>query len=255
MRPDPPYRVFLGFDPNEMRAHNVATTSLLERSNRDQLQVNRLCRITLQGQYTRPTTRMPNGQLFDELSGAPMSTEHAIARFFVPYLCGYQGWALFTDGDVLFREDVRHLFDLADDRYAIQVVQHRPLLEEGQKKAGQIQQAYPRKNWSSVMLWNCQHPANIALTTDVCNIWPGRELHAFTWLDDELIGVLPERWNYLVGVNPIQPDPAIVHYTLGTPDTAGCEDVHFADEWFDMARVLGYRFPKVGVSSATGTKS
>lgn len=181
-----------------------------------------------------------------------MSTDHAIARFFIPYLCQYQGWALFTDGDVLFRDDVLQLFALADERYAVQVVQHPPLLEEGDKKAGHVQQSYRRKNWSSVVLWNCGHQANRVLTIDVLNAWPGRDLHGFTWLADDLIGELPARWNHLVGVNPPSADPAIVHFTKGTPDMPGHEADAFAGEWMSTAKTLGYF--KDGVPSASVTK-
>jgi hypothetical protein len=180
---------------------------------------------------------MPNGQYYDEISDAPMSTDHAIARFFVPYLCGYKGWALFTDGDVLFRDDVRHVFAMADSRYAVKVVKHPPLLVEGQKKDGHIQQAYPRKNWSSVVLWNCGHQANRALTLEVVNSWPGRDLHAFQWLEQYEIGDLPSRWNYLEGVSFHQSMPALVHYTLGTPDVPGHEHAAFAEEWLSFATV------------------
>lgn len=249
MPPDRPYRVFFGFDAAEMVACNVAMTSMLERTSRSEVHADRICRLSLLRDYHRPTTTMPSGQLFDEISGAPMSTDHAIARFHVPRLCGYQGWALFCDGDVLFRADVRELFALADDRYAVQVVQHPPLLEEGEKKDGHVQQAYPKKNWSSVCLWNCGHPANQALTLDVLNSWPGRDLHAFRWLTDDLIGELPPTWNYLAGVSAPQVDPALVHFTLGAPDVVGHERDAFADEWFDVAKMAGYRF-KAGVLRA-----
>jgi hypothetical protein len=233
--------VFLGFDAAEMRACNVAETSLYAHSSRSAVTVTRVSRSRLGSLYTRPTSRMPNGQLFDDISGAPMSTGHAIARFFVPLLCDFEGWALFTDGDVLFREDVRQVFALADERYAIQVVQHPPLLEEGDKKAGHVQQAYHRKNWSSVMLIQCGHPANRALTVDVLNAWPGRDLHAFRWLSNDLIGALPARWNYLNGVSAPQDDPALVHFTLGCPDVPGHEHDAFSDEWYGMARGAQYR--------------
>lgn len=240
MLPKPPYRVWIGFDAAEMQACNVATQSLLRLTSRREVRVDRLCRLALRGNYRRPTTVMPNGQLFDEVSGAPMSTDHAIARFFVPWLSDYQGWALFTDGDVLFREDVRQLFAQADERYAVQVVQHPPLLEEGEKKDGHIQQAYRRKNWSSVALFNCGHPANRALTLDVLNSWPGRDLHAFNWLSDDLIGALDMRWNYLAGVSAPQADPALVHFTLGVPTVHGHEQDAFADEWRSVAGMAGY---------------
>lgn len=233
-------KVFLGFDPAEMRACNVAQTSIWLQMHA-RASIDRLCRLSLWRYYTRPTSRTPSGRLYDELSDAPMSTDHAIARFFIPFLMQYDGWALFTDGDVLFRRDVSDLFALADPRYAVQVVKHGPLLEEGTKKDGHIQQAYPRKNWSSVMLWNCGHQANKALTLDVLNAWPGRDLHAFRWLTDDQIGALPASWNHLVGVEPHDPDADLVHFTLGTPDVRGHEADPFAEEWWAVAKTAGYR--------------
>jgi lipopolysaccharide biosynthesis glycosyltransferase len=202
--------------------------------------VKRISRLTLLKDYNRPTTMLPNGQLFDEISDAPMSTAHAIARFHVPRLCEYSGWALFTDSDVIFREDIANLFALADPQYAVMCVQHPPLLKQGNKKDGHIQQAYPRKNWSSVMLFNCGHSSNQALTLDVLNAWPGRDLHAFRWLQDHEIGALPARFNWLVGVSAPDPNPAIAHFTLGTPDVSGHENDPFAAEWFSCARVAGF---------------
>jgi len=236
---DPPYRLFIGADAHEDRAVAVALASMAQYTNPHDVEVTHLNRQMLGALYHRPTTTMPNGQLFDDISDAPMSTDHAIARFFVPYLCGYQGWAVFVDGDVLFREDLRRLFQMADPRYAVKVVQHPPLLVEGAKKAGHVQQVYPRKNWSSVVLWHCGHPANLALTIDVLNTWPGRDLHAFSWLpDDRLIASLPDRWNYLLGVSPPNRLPALVHFTLGTPDLREYEEPeHFwCDQWHAVAR-------------------
>lgn len=238
--------VFIGSDPAEARAVDVAEYSLFRHAARSTVRSTRLSMQSLMGRYTRPTSTMANGQLWDDISGAPMSTSHAIARFFVPLLCDYSGWALFTDGDVLFREDVHLLFALRQDQYAVMTVQHPPLLDEGQKKAGHIQQAYPRKNWSSVMLINCGHLANRALKAGLLNTWPGRDLHAFTWLGEHEIGALPARWNYLVGVNPPDPNPAIVHYTLGTPDLDGHQQDPFASEWRTAARVAGYLGAQVG---------
>lgn len=236
-------RVFIGWDPHESQAFNVARTSLLEhaamhhnikRLSLDELQAAKL--------YTRPTHRLANGQLFDAISEAPMSTGHAIGRFFVPYLCGYRGWALFTDGDVLFREDIARLFSVADERYAVMCVQHAPMPEAKEKKGGHVQLLYSRKNWSSVMLFNCAHPANEQLTIDLLNKWPGRDLHAFDWLEDEEIGELNPGWNYLVGVTQPMPDTVqLAHFTLGVPTVPGHERDPFADEWRQVSQRAGYR--------------
>lgn len=242
------FRVFIGFDANEMQACNVATTSLFQHASRSEVRVERICMLSLHGRYTRPTTRLPNGQLFDVISDAPMSTDHAIARFWIPALTGYDGWALFVDGDVLFRADVVQLLGFAESQYAVRVVQHPPLVDESTKKDGHIQQAYPRKNWSSAILWNCGHPANQALTPDVLNAWPGRELHRFGWLRDDQIGALPANWNHLVGLSAPSPDVALAHFTLGTPNIAGHEHDPFADEWFAVSRAAGYRQQQQGAA-------
>jgi hypothetical protein len=133
---------------------------------------------------------------------------------------------------VLFREDVSALFALKDPQFAVQVVKHKPMPEQATKKDGHVQTAYARKNWSSVMLFNCEHPANRALNLNVLNTWPGRDLHAFKWLEDSLIGQLPSSWNYLVGVTRPMPKPvALAHFTLGTPDLEEHKSDPYADEW------------------------
>jgi hypothetical protein len=245
MRPDRP-QVWLGWDANEIRAYVVAEASLRHHCGHS-ADVHRVCRTGLWDLYRRPTSERPGHVLWDDISGAPMSTDHAIARFFVPFLMDYQGWALFADSDVLVRRDVRELFALADPRYAVQVVEHGPLRGEGVKKGHHVQMAYPRKNQSSVMLVNCGHPSNAALTLDVVNTWPGRDLHAFRWLRDDEIGPLPAAWNWLVGVSPPVADPALVHFTLGMPYLPGHGHDPYADEWYEVARLSGYRLPREAV--------
>jgi lipopolysaccharide biosynthesis glycosyltransferase len=226
-------RVYIGWDLRETLEYAVAVYSMRKESSIE-LDVRRISMVDLQrtGDYTRPTLEMSEGQWWDELSEAPMSTGHAIARFFIPHLCEYEGWALFTDGDILVRADVKDLFALADDDKAIMVVQHPPMPEQEIKKAGQVQTQYPRKNWSSVILFNCGHPANRFLSLDLLNRWPGRDLHAFKWLKDDQIGKLPAGWNYLVNVTRPVPDPVcLAHYTLGAPN------MPFAEEWWSVAKI------------------
>lgn len=243
MRPTPPCRVFLGWDASQMIAHNVAQFSL-QRNATVRCDVRRIAMPELRasGLYRRPTGHTEHGY-WDEISGAPMSTGHAIARFLVPALCHHEGWALFTDGDVLFRSDIAGLFSLADESKAIHVVQHYQFPNASVKMEGQTQTTYPRKNWSSVILFNCGHPANKALTVDLVNSVPGRDLHRFCWLQDNLIGQLPARWNVLIGEEDI-PDPGIAHFTLGLPNLKGFEHCDFSDEWYAFAKSCGYRLQR-----------
>jgi len=234
-------RVYIGWDPREELACHVAHRSLTEQSPQAEILPLELAPLRLRGLYYRPTSQTATGALWDAISGAPMSTEHAISRFLVPQLCRYAGWALFVDGDVLFRRPIEDLWALRQDRYALMCVPHPPFTDEhATKKDGQPNPTYRRKNWSSVMLFNCSHPANRLLTTGIVNEVPGRHLHAFGWLMDADIGALPSEWNYLVGVNPSMADPAIVHYTLGTPAMPTYAQSPFADEWYACARRAGH---------------
>lgn len=225
-----PVKVFIGYDPSEAWACRVARQSL-ESHTSVPLSIDRISMDDLEalGLYNRPTETR-KGKLWDAISEAPMSTRHAIARFFIPMLCGYEGIAIFTDGDVLFQKDIAQLIDLADSKYAVQVVPHEYEPSQSVKKSGDVQLRYRRKNWSSVMLWNCGHPSNKKLTLGLLNSLPGRDLHAFCWLQDSEIGFLPEEWNWLVGHSKAIP-PAIVHFTEGLPDKPGYEKTPYSKEW------------------------
>ena len=224
-------KVFVGYDRREVPAYQVCVASLVKRS-RIQLDVTPLVEPHLRalGIYTRLHEER-DGQLWDVISDAPMSTEFALTRFLVPHLAGYGGWALFCDCDFLWRADVAELLALADPRYAVMCVQHDHRPVEERKMDRQAQTHYARKNWSSLVLWNCCHKANRALTPALVNTAKGRDLHAFAWLDDEQIGGLPETFNWLEGWSSHDIEPAAVHYTRGCPDMPGYEDAAYADEW------------------------
>lgn len=231
--------VYIGFDKREATAFGVAAFSARARTNAPlPIRGIILDEVRQAGLYTRPTeVRFHPGSsgyhysLFDTISGADMSTEFAISRFLTPLLAK-RGWALFMDSDVLIRRSLTALFELADSDKAVMCVQHRHVPPVAATKMdGQAQERYRRKNWSSVVLFNCDHPANAALTLDLINHAPGRDLHAFCWLKDEEIGALPPEWNYLVGVSKEIEDPALVHFTEGFPLMDGYEHQPFADEW------------------------
>ncbi len=233
-----PWDVWIGFDPRDGAAFSVARASL--RRFHSHVPVSGLVLSTLRnrGLYLRET-EWRLGKLWDTISGAYMSTEFAISRFLVPELVrratrgnGSYGWALFMDSDVLIRGSLTPLFAGLDDEKAVYCVKHdyKPALDI--KMDGQVQTPYPRKNWSSVMAFNVDHPANKALDVALVNELPGRDLHRFCWLEDEQIGALDPKYNYLVGESKIEGDPQIVHFTNGTPDLAAFRDCEYADEWF-----------------------
>lgn len=233
-----PLPVYIGWDPREDDAYKVARDSILRHASRSVSIIPlMLYRLELAGLMRRPVRRLQKGkgmiikdgkierrvitsgqslQMWDEISDAPMSTQFANSRFLTPLLA-QTGWAAFLDCDVVALDDIAELFDLADPSKALMCVQHGKLQEEGTKMDGQIQTVYNRKNWSSVMLFNCDHPKNRGLTLDLINTRPGRDLHRFCWLDDDDIGSLPEEWNWLVNVQPRPKTPKIAHFTLGGP--------------------------------------
>jgi len=207
--------IFLGVDHREPKSLKAAENSLARVSPWADPVLLDAERLADRGLLWRPQDR--RGNVYDLISNAPCSTDFAISRFLVPILC-QSGWALFTDSDVVFMRDVRELFDLSDPSKAVMVVQHENVPESGTKMDGQVQTSYARKNWSSVMLFNCDHPANQRLTLHDVNSRTGRWLHRFGWLADSEIGALPAEWNWLVGVQAMPDNPGIAHFTLGTPE-------------------------------------
>jgi hypothetical protein len=228
------YSIWIGFEAREAAAFAVARASI-ERHMALPIPVRGLVLSTLrkQGYYWRRHSFTENGQLFDTISEAPMSTEFAISRFLTPLLAK-DGLALFMDCDVLIRSNLIELFEQMKDRYAVMCVKHEHDPDYTVKMDGQVQQKYARKNWSSVMLFNCKHPANKKLTLDMVNTLPGRDLHRFCWLEDDEIGELEPCWNYLVGHTTTYEcgrEPRIVHFTDGIPTMRGYEHCEYADEF------------------------
>lgn len=224
-----PIRIFVGFDGRRPTDYAATVRSILDHCPRAQITPLLLPHLRALGLYRRPTSEK-NGVLFDEISDAPMSTEFAISRFLVPFLCGHKGKAIFVDGDFLFRSDPSVLLDYVTADTAVAVVKHNHVDQSETKMDGQPQSNYYRKNWSSLIVFNCQHQGNAALTPEHVNSVPGRYLHAFVWLNDADIKEIPAEWNWLEGHDDNSVVPHAVHYTRGTPDVIGYE-LPFADEW------------------------
>ena len=231
--------IFIGRDKREPLSYEVTARSLLAHSSKKLLVIPlSMSELQRHGLYTRPTgTR--DGRLFDFISNLPMSTEFALTRFWVPYLCEYKGWALFVDGDWLFRDDVAKLFAYADPRYAVMVVKHFHERAETRKMDDQVQKQYPRKLWSALMLFNCGHRACRTLELDYLNHSHRHELHGFSWCHDDEIGELPMNWHV------VDMDVAGYHLTRGTPEL-GVWGSQFDDEW--MAYLEWDEFSKIDES-------
>ena len=231
-----PWSVWIGFDPREAAAFAVCRSSI-QSHFKAPIPVRGIVLSDLQkqGLYYRPTERRL-GRLYDVLSrrddyDGAMSTEFAISRFLTPYLAG-SGLAIFMDCDMLVRVDLSDVFrECAWGGKAVYCVKHDHRPDSDTKMDGQLQTKYLRKNWSSFMVFDCDHPANKALTVNKVNTMPGRDLHAFKWLDDEAIGELSPEWNWLVGHSSDNIDPKVVHWTDGGPWFDAFKSVPFADEY------------------------
>lgn len=221
-------RVFIGFDSRMPEVSNVLSHSIQARSSQP-VSIGLLSLSQLKDVFNRERNPL-------------QSTEFSFSRFLVPFLCEYQGWAIFMDNDMLVLDDIAKLWSLRDDRFAVQVVKHNHRPNEDTKFLGEKQTSYEKKNWSSVMLFNCAKCT--ALTPEYVNTASGLELHQFKWLgNDTLIGEIPHRWNHLVAYDPPNVDVSLIHYTLGGPYFEPTKNCEYADEWRrerdDMLRCAG----------------
>lgn len=208
-------KVFIGYDDREHEAFVVAAKTLRQVTNGEiEPEAIEASKLTDQGLLRRLADHR-GGQDYDLVSNATKSTRFAISRFLTPLLA-QDGWALFVDCDVVFREDPRHMLQEIDHDKAVHVVKHEYVSNAEWKMVNQRNTAYPRKNWSSVMLFNVDHPAHRRLSLRDVNERPGRDLHRFYWLHDNEIGSLDPRWNWLVGEQP-PAEGGIAHFTLGGP--------------------------------------
>lgn len=214
------FRIFVGYDKKEDIAFEVCKHSILSRAS-IKVEVIPIKQNELRDWeiYTRP---------IDNLS----STEFTFTRFFTPYLSGFSGKAVFCDCDFLWNCDAKEILDLFDDKYAVQVVKHNYIPKEQSKGTG-AQYNYPKKNWSSMVLWNCEAPSNMVLTPQFLNQANASTLHQFKWLRDEEIGEISHEYNWLENwyKEPKDGKPKIIHYTRGGVWFKEWQHVDYAEEW------------------------
>lgn len=216
-----PVKVFVGYDSREDIAWQVCRHSLLRHSD-DNIEVIPLRQSALRelGLYTRPLD-------------AGASTEFSLTRFLTPYLAAQRGWVIFCDCDFLFTTDIRNVLEGLDPTKAVYCVQHDYVPAHQVKMDGKRQATYPRKNWSSFMIFNCDHPDVRALTPAVVNSVTPAYLHRFEWVaDDDAIGSLEIDWNFLEGEYAMpRTTPRVIHYTNGGPWFEQWQNCDYADLW------------------------
>jgi len=166
------------------------------------------------------------------------SNNFIYSRFLTPYLCNFEGLALYADGDMVVNVDVAELLQIFDDTKAVQVVKHDYQTKSKFKYLGNKNENYPRKNWSSFILWNCAHEKNKILTPEFINNKDGSFLHRFSWLNDEHIGNLDKEWNWLATEYAQNNMAKVIHYTLGTPCFKEYHDSEMSQYWHSMYKKL-----------------
>lgn len=218
--------IYVGYDPNQDIAYKVCERSIYMH-NTGSISVKKINSDTITG-YERK---------YDPLASTPFT----YARFYIPYINDYQGASIFCDGDFLFLDNVQNLWNLFDSRYAVQVVKHDYTPTSTIKMDNKIQTIYPKKNWSSLIIWNNEHPKNKQLNLNVLNNASGSFLHQFQWLEESEIGELSHEWNWLVGwykeTNQFL-SPKALHFTEGGPWLKHSND-SYDRVWLDYKSLFG----------------
>ncbi len=207
----------MGFDQRESIAYHTFCQSVISRSSQP-LQFIPLAENTL--------------SMYEE-NHTDGSNKFVYSRFLTPFLLGYSGWAIFADGDMICQSDIAELWALRDESKAVMVVKHDYLTKKNSKYLGNKNENYPRKNWSSLVLWNCGHIKNKILTPKFIQSCSGAFLHRFSWLSDDLIGGIPITWNWLAIEYPENEDAELVHYTLGTPCFRNYSKTSMSEIWHE----------------------
>ena len=208
--------IFIGYDPREAVAFHTCVNSIIRHASVP-VSIIPLALNLLEG-YSETHKDGSNHFIY--------------SRFLVPHLMKFNGWAIFIDGDMILRDDIAKLWALREMNKDVVVVKHDYKTRMSEKYLGSKNEDYPRKNWSSVILWNCGSYPNRCLTPDFVMTATGADLHRFTWIKDERIGELPPEWNWLDIEYDWNPAAKLVHYTLGTPCFHEFADQgDFSNEW------------------------
>ncbi len=218
-------RLFAGFDSNEVAGYHTFCHSVITRSSQP-VSITPICKSTFPW-WARKNEVDHEG-----------ATEFSFSRFLIPYLCDYRGHAIFMDGaDMLCLGDIAELWEMRSHNHSVQVVKHPGYQPKRVKMWDQENRAYPRKNWSSVMILNCEYHHAHKLTPEYVANAPGSDLHQLVWTSSERIGELPAEWNVLVEEQVIPDNPKVLHYSLGLP---AIRDTEVSAIWHKEREAMNY---------------
>jgi hypothetical protein len=162
------------------------------------------------------------------------STEFSFTRFYVPLMSAYKGVSMFCDNDFIFRDDVAKIFKQLNDRDLVACVKHKYYESKSTKMDGIVNKAYPRKNWSSLMVFNNEKLKDI-LTKEYLDNASAADLHQLAWAENK-ISEIDKIWNHLVGEQDGSSNAKGIHFTNGGPWFKEYKDCEFANEW---RKILG----------------
>ena len=220
-------KIFIGYDAVESVAWHTLAHSIYAQSSRPVALIP-LNIKNLQSIYKRDRDDR-------------QSNSFSYTRFLVPHLTNYSGLALYLDCDMLLRCDISEILEVInhDPGKAVYVVKHDYETKHSHKYLNNKQESYPRKNWSSLILWNCSHPSNKIVNTEFVETASPAQLHRFTWLSDDEIGGIDKEWNWLVGEYESPPDSVKnVHWTIGGPYFDEYINADFSKEWFEAKNAM-----------------
>ena len=219
----PNLTVYIGHDPREQEAYDVCHFSLRYSGF-----TGKIVKLSSKDipEFTRE--REPN-----------QATDFTYTRFLVPYLNNYEGYALFVDCDFLFLNSPGWIFKDIHQEFAVACCKHPQYIPNSDiKMDGVPQSPMWRKNWASLMMFNCAHEVNKLLTPEYVNIiMPGKLLHQFCWVPERYLASIPLEWNCLDDYYHFS-EPSAIHYTDGgpwlpltDPRTTHYHDTRYANVW------------------------
>ncbi len=160
---------------------------------------------------------------------ANQSTEFTYSRFLIPYLENYEGFSIFLDDDILFTKSIWPMFYFLDLDDAVACIKYDFDKYAETKFDGEKNVSYPKKLWSSLMIFNNGHEDCKKLTPEIVNTESGKYLHQFEWTDK--ISEIPDHYVFTEGHDTRETNwrPSAIHYTRGGPWIEGMDTTQIAE--------------------------